>query len=391
MIFPCVSLGFRCFQQRPPTTVFVFTQAIGVLIGFAWERCFDVAVDETAEREASEGILPPSLVKVVLALMLATLVVPAWRWYILPVVRELGGFEEGEEEDEETGAGAKEGYMPPILPEDLYLFNREQRPQAPRANEDFYLQHLSVPSTVMNAALLCRGTFIDEVSTCVARYHSCPVDGEMWNLEERRESIYVSRLPARAEMLQLDMTPTTASESGTEFSTDSPVTFTPLVLSYGSYGHPELCHRPCVHLAKGQCAAGADCGYCHCQHNRPVHPDKKQRVFFNSLSYPQLLATVIPYIRHRLQTLLPPTGSFRLMQLLEREVLLRPAEACGIRDRQLTQLLSRMSLAGLVGLLSVRSPAPVLALLRNYMEDLRLNLKDAEGPTGSPTRSSRGT
>ena len=25
----------------------------------------------------------------------------------------------------------------------------------------------------------------------------------------------------------------------------------------------------------GQCAAGADCGYCHCQHSRPVHPDKK--------------------------------------------------------------------------------------------------------------------
>eukprot|EP00913_Durusdinium_trenchii_P009175 g8624.t1 len=48
--------------------------------------------------------VPPALVKVVLALMLATLVVPAWRWYILPVVRELGGFseEEAEEEDDES-------------------------------------------------------------------------------------------------------------------------------------------------------------------------------------------------------------------------------------------------------------------------------------------------
>lgn len=90
--------------------------AIGVLIGFAWEKCFDVAVDETAEREADK--VPPALVKVVLALMLATLVVPAWRWYILPVVRELGGFseEEAEEEDDES----KEAYIPPILPEDLY-------------------------------------------------------------------------------------------------------------------------------------------------------------------------------------------------------------------------------------------------------------------------------
>lgn len=109
--------------------------AIGVLIGFAWERCFDVAVDETAEREASEGILPPSLVKVVLALMLATLVVPAWRWYILPVVRELGGFEEGEEEDEETG-GAKEGYMPPILPEDLYRELEALKQKAAKLQEE---------------------------------------------------------------------------------------------------------------------------------------------------------------------------------------------------------------------------------------------------------------
>jgi len=95
--------------------------AIGVLIGFAWEKCFDVAVNETAEKEAQAGIVPPSLVKVALALMLATLVVPAWRWYILPVVRELGGFDEEGEEDEEKGEEKdKEGYMPPILPEDLY-------------------------------------------------------------------------------------------------------------------------------------------------------------------------------------------------------------------------------------------------------------------------------
>ena len=45
------------------------------------------------------------------------MVLPAWRWYILPVVQELGGFnEEMEEEEPEKG----EAYMPPVLPEDLY-------------------------------------------------------------------------------------------------------------------------------------------------------------------------------------------------------------------------------------------------------------------------------
>ena len=34
-------------------------------------------------------------------------------------------------------------------------------------------------------------------------------------------------------------------------------------------------HGFCSLKLAGQCAAGADCGYCHCQHSRPVHPDKK--------------------------------------------------------------------------------------------------------------------
>mmetsp|Transcript_74774 Transcript_74774/g.178452 ORF Transcript_74774/g.178452 Transcript_74774/m.178452 type:complete len:517 (+) Transcript_74774:44-1594(+) len=108
--------GSEAMHKRKRTAMRSTVMAIGVLIGFAWEKCFDVAVDETAEKEGS--ILPPSFIKIILAAMLATLVLPAWRWYILPVVKQLGGFDEGEEEEGEDGE--KGVYVPPVLPTEAY-------------------------------------------------------------------------------------------------------------------------------------------------------------------------------------------------------------------------------------------------------------------------------
>jgi len=106
--------------------------ALGVLIGFAWERSFDTAVDDTAEKESRS--LPPSFIKVVLAMLLATVVLPAWRWYILPEVVRLGGFEDPVDEEAEDAVEKIEeawikkqtgeelpGYNPPTLPEDIAM------------------------------------------------------------------------------------------------------------------------------------------------------------------------------------------------------------------------------------------------------------------------------
>lgn len=59
--------------------------AIGVLIGFAWEQCFDAAVSSIASRSSS-----PSIVKLALAIFCVVLIVPAWRLYILPMVVRKG-------------------------------------------------------------------------------------------------------------------------------------------------------------------------------------------------------------------------------------------------------------------------------------------------------------
>ena len=47
--------------------------------------------------------------------------------------------------------------------------------------------------------------------------------------------------------------------------------------SKGSRGHPVVCFRPCIRLAKGICEMGDACDYCHYKHPRYVTPDKRQR------------------------------------------------------------------------------------------------------------------
>mmetsp|Transcript_28450 Transcript_28450/g.66696 ORF Transcript_28450/g.66696 Transcript_28450/m.66696 type:complete len:275 (+) Transcript_28450:38-862(+) len=54
--------------------------------------------------------------------------------------------------------------------------------------------------------------------------------------------------------------------------------------SVGSTGHPQLCRRPCVYFAVGECSSGSSCLYCHHSHpERSVKLDKAQRRRFQEL------------------------------------------------------------------------------------------------------------
>jgi len=68
------------------------------LIGFSWEKSFDVSVGQVAEVMHYCSKIPVSIAKLLMALLLMALVVPAWRIYILSTLYEIGAFEEEEEE-----------------------------------------------------------------------------------------------------------------------------------------------------------------------------------------------------------------------------------------------------------------------------------------------------
>eukprot|EP00440_Ansanella_granifera_P073922 gb/GFBE01080215.1/.p1 GENE.gb/GFBE01080215.1/~~gb/GFBE01080215.1/.p1 ORF type:complete len:557 (+),score=144.77 gb/GFBE01080215.1/:1-1671(+) len=76
-------------------------QALGILVGFGWEKAFDAAVADMTEQV---DVLPPPVTKMILAVVLVAIVVPAWRFFILPTILEFMKIEEEEEEEEKEGA-----------------------------------------------------------------------------------------------------------------------------------------------------------------------------------------------------------------------------------------------------------------------------------------------
>merc|ERR1719161_662306 len=58
---------------------------IAILVGFAWEQCFDVAVASLS------SVMPaPHLMKFILAVFCVAIIVPAWFWFLLPMAVRKG-------------------------------------------------------------------------------------------------------------------------------------------------------------------------------------------------------------------------------------------------------------------------------------------------------------
>jgi hypothetical protein len=63
--------------------------AIAILVGFSWEQAFDAGVEVIAELSAKEGPWYPACLKLVLAIFVAIIMVPAWRKHLLKKTLEV--------------------------------------------------------------------------------------------------------------------------------------------------------------------------------------------------------------------------------------------------------------------------------------------------------------
>ena len=146
-------------------------------------------------------------------------------------------------------------------------------------------------------------TFIDEESShgvVLSRTPSCPNLGVQTadENEEVKQSLshYVAELEVRSQTLtpilpaaqeeipeEMPVVPEVPEGDQVQIQQSDAATLQAAV-GNGSSGHPFLCRRPCVRLAKGNCHMGDACGYCHHQtHRRFASLDKRQRVHLHSM------------------------------------------------------------------------------------------------------------
>jgi len=115
--------------------------ALSILIGFGWERAFDTAVADTTEQV--EGV-PHAFTKMVLAVLLTGIVIPAWKMHVLPTIMALEAAEEGhgQHHDEEHAEEARDSLpalQQPLLDADGLLLSRKPS-EVEKRYQDLLLQ-----------------------------------------------------------------------------------------------------------------------------------------------------------------------------------------------------------------------------------------------------------
>eukprot|EP00440_Ansanella_granifera_P076439 gb/GFBE01082949.1/.p1 GENE.gb/GFBE01082949.1/~~gb/GFBE01082949.1/.p1 ORF type:complete len:308 (+),score=59.23 gb/GFBE01082949.1/:1-924(+) len=166
------------------------------------------------------------------------------------------------------------------------------------------------------------------------------------------------------------------------------------VLSSGSMGHPEICRRPCLFFARGECAGGSSCDYCHLPHEeKSIHLDKRQRETVLQLAPPEFLALVSQCMTSRAKATGILEAASEVLSIMEtlrlaaavkekqEATTLPKIEPCAKSVAKLGYFLSKMSFHALLSVV-LRHPTTKQAnaeQLTVALSRMRLQLADCSG------------
>ena len=118
----------------------------------------------------------------------------------------------------------------------------------------------------------------------------------------------------------------------------------------GSSGHPDLCARPCVYIAKRGACNVDSCNFCHLGHDPdrpPAKLDQRSRQILSKLARGDVCALLLGIFRAKIEQMeqLRDTAA-HILKLLEEEIAKYPPEGrlAGKRSQELRKFLGRMSL-----------------------------------------------
>ncbi|CAK8992372.1 unnamed protein product [Durusdinium trenchii] len=137
-------------------------------------------------------------------------------------------------------------------------------------------------------------------------------------------------------------------------------------VNVGSVGHPMMCRRPCARFVKGECTSGADCNYCHLQHEGAIMSlDKRQRKQIQNMDLADLVAMLLPPLRAALAEL-PTRPAGRLLAAVQAQA----AAQAPVPDCLLERRLRRMSLPALLSCIPAQH-GDFRAVLQEHIDEIR--------------------
>eukprot|EP00435_Cladocopium_sp_Y103_P067101 s253_g29.t1 len=175
---------------------------------------------------------------------------------------------------------------------------------------------------------------------------------------------------------------------GTQLAGENSVITSQVDLSRGSYGHPQVCARPCILFLRDACWKGDKCGFCHLPHeskSRSGFLDKQQRDYLKQLPKVTFLKMLLPFVAERVKG--SELDAAVVLQLLKSEISVRcstsptltaqtaptaPTATIVQTPGRIRQVLQRMSLAGLVSTACKILPQDRFPkLMKNELQRLR--------------------
>ncbi|CAE7040721.1 unnamed protein product [Symbiodinium natans] len=154
--------------------------------------------------------------------------------------------------------------------------------------------------------------------------------------------------------------------------------------SIGSFGHPDMCYRPCVYLEKGSCKRDAFCTHCHFDHEKTYKLAKNQKRFIETqLDEVSVLAALLPFIHAKAIERGLQREVSNLCALIQRRVeFLRSRVSVRAVPVELARSLPRLPLHTLLGILIRRSDFEP-----EFMDDLTVAVAQVRAAIPTSLRS----